>query len=495
MMPSSSSLSGKQVAQTVLACVAAVTVIGGMLLERQRRQILKSGAPPGNLGLWGFGEMVDFIKAPIDFDFKRIKKYGLNYTSHIFFFSVVRIGTPADRSTYFKSEAKGQSVVSWPPHFQALMGKTAISVVTGERHKFLRKFFFGAFNAEAMKMYGDIVDESITAFLSKLDDGKEHATRNFKDLSLEILIRTAFGSGNTTPEQIAHFTQMFSKWEGGMDALFPFDLPFTAFGEAMRARERIIKDIQAIMDKCDTSPDKNDLLSRFVNYRDENGKGFTAEVIVENVFLLWFAGTETTASMWGSLVSFLFNPKNASVLPKLRAEVKDITNIEDLKTAPYLNCVIDEALRVANPANGTFRLATSDIPLSDGYIVPKGSRMSAYVTAGHFDEAIWGTNEFNPDGMMRIKQEKPDVLRTHYYPFGGGSRVCVGELLARLELRVFVYRVAKHYTFDLIDTVHKKFAINRYESTFRMSKYDPAVQVQTPMEYVPTGKAASWNQF
>jgi cytochrome P450 len=454
--------------QAVLG-LSLLAVIGGILHQRRRVKQVEI-APPGSLGLWGLGEMIEYIKSPIKFDLRRMKEYGLNYTSHLYFFTVVRIGTVVDRATYFRSEARGESVGYWPSHIQQMMGKNAASVVTGDRHKFLRKFFQAALNSESTRSYTDTIDEAICAYLNRLVDGDVHSTARFKDLSLEILIRTAFG-GNTSDAEIKHFTELFTRWEGGLDSLVPFDLPFTNFRTAMRSRERIVEDISAIMARCDPNSGENDMLTRFVKYRDENGKGFTPEEIVDNVFLLWFAGTETTASMWGTLVSLLFKPENKHILAKLREEVKDITNLDDLKNAPYLSCVIDEALRVENPANGTFRMATKDIKLSDGYVVPKGTKMSAYLTAGHFDTTVWGTDEFDPDRLMKTKKERPEVMRSHFYPFGGGNRVCVGELLARLVMRVFIYRVAKHYTLDLVSTVHKKFAINRLVSTFRIVPY------------------------
>ena len=457
-----------------------VTLLLYCIIKREQAKQRLIGAPPGSLGLWGIGEMIPLLKSRVAFDLERMRKYGLNYTTHILLEPTIRLGTVEDRRMLQRSEQRNQSKMSWPSAIQTILGKTSLSVVSGIEHTQLRSMFTSTFSPEILKSYIKAMDNSICEYLQRLNDGKAHSTEEFENLMLHILVQTAFG-GNIEPSEVDKLSGLFRTVMKGFVSILPFDVPFTVFGAAMNARREIMKMISVCIDRIEARCEnvvqvdsKNakvlDVLTKFIQYRDESGKRLTREQVSENVLLLLIAGHDSTAASIGTLLGLLFDEKHDDVMKKLRQEMQSIQPLDDdsLKRNEYLNAVIDEALRYLTPANSTYREATQDIILSDGYIVPKGVRMSTFVTAGHLNEAVWGKHEYNPDRMLSIKKEKSEVFKDYFYPFGGGNRHCPGEQFSRLEMRLFLYRIAREWRLNISQSKTKWFPLQTIVSEFTL---------------------------
>jgi cytochrome P450 len=88
--------------------------------------------------------------------------------------------------------------------------------------------------------------------------------------------------------------------------------------------------------------------------------------------------------------------------------------------------VAEEALRLAAPTQGMFRIATEDISIGSKFI-PAGSRIVLMYAAANRDPDVW---------------KKPDVFqpgrenKSAHLSFGRGPHFCVGAGLARLETRI-----------------------------------------------------------
>jgi cytochrome P450 len=462
---------GLSAAQSVTA-IAGLASLGyllysGWALRQRERQLVKDG-PPGSLGLWWIGEMLDLIGTePAKLERKRRMKYGENYTTHMLLAPLIRCGRVEDRQRVFRSEVKGETVNAWPDHWQKLLGSKTVTVVSGPRHVFLRKFFAFAFTPEAMRNYVEVVDGCICSYLNSINDGEKHSSVDFKVLALDIFMKTVFGA-ETPKETLLSISKNFTIWLGGFGALVPIDSPFFVFGRAMNARRTLMKTVGELVANCDGKGD--DLLAKFVSFRDEHGEGLTQQEVEENILLLMFAGHDTTAASLGTMLALLFQPEHAHVLEKLRAELDPIDKLDDqqLKNCIYLGGVMDEAWRFVPPVGGSFRLVVKDMVLSDGYIARTGVRVGVGTASGHHDERFWGTVNFDPDRFIRLKTEAPEKLKQYYYPFGGGNRLCAGEQLARLETRIFLYRLARYWDVEILSRQRVDFPMYRYVTSYRI---------------------------
>jgi cytochrome P450 len=93
---------------------------------------------------------------------------------------------------------------------------------------------------------------------------------------------------------------------------------------------------------------------------------------------------------------------------------------------------INEVIRIESPIQGFSRVTTQDYEL-DGHVVPENSRVIVLYGSANRDERVWDDpNKF-------------DVTRNSsgHLGFGFGEHQCVGNNLARLEIRALLIALAK----------------------------------------------------
>eukprot|EP00884_Botryococcus_braunii_P017299 jgi/Botrbrau1/4252/Bobra.0044s0047.1 len=213
-------------------------------------------------------------------------------------------------------------------------------------------------------------------------------------------------------------------------------------------------------------------------------------------FLL--AGAETT----GHTISWTLYKlmKHPEVLAKLEAEldaagllvtperpVARSFTFADIQL-PYLQAVVKESMRVqAVVAFGFRRVATCDLRLSNGMLIPKGMAIWGSNLASMTHPAYWGADSdsfvperwldedmeyivrdgkgrspdkggnsslaaFNDNTEMAVSQER--VRKFH--PFGDGQRNCVGQNLARMNVPTAVAMFVSHFHLSLDESVAGK---------------------------------------
>lgn len=117
-----------------------------------------------------------------------------------------------------------------------------------------------------------------------------------------------------------------------------------------------------------------------------------------------------------------------------------------------LTMVINESLRLYPPATIMSREVFEDMKFGD-IVIPKGVNVWAFVLTLHTDPQLWGEDsyEFNPqrfaDGVAGACKY-PQA----YMPFGMGPRVCLGQNLAMVELKILVALVVSRFSFTLSPT-------------------------------------------
>lgn len=124
------------------------------------------------------------------------------------------------------------------------------------------------------------------------------------------------------------------------------------------------------------------------------------------------AGNETTTNTLASAIWLLIrNPDQVRVL----------------RENPQLfGRLAEETLRYESPVQGLFRMTTADVELG-GAVIPKGSLVNLRYGSGNRDSCIF------------VEPDKFDVGRADarkHLAFGGGIHLCIGQALARQEVKV-----------------------------------------------------------
>jgi cytochrome P450 len=159
------------------------------------------------------------------------------------------------------------------------------------------------------------------------------------------------------------------------------------------------------------------ILSDLVHARADDGRRLTREELVAIVIQLLTAGYETTAAtMTAGLLRIIQTPGLEDLL---RKEPARLTNF------------IEEVLRADAPIQGLFRRATCDTEIG-GVPVPAGSLI----------QLMWGAANRDPAQFEDPDEFQVDrVNARRHVTFGFGPHVCVGNQLARGELRIAFTRL------------------------------------------------------
>ncbi|CAF2710945.1 unnamed protein product [Rotaria sp. Silwood2] len=143
--------------------------------------------------------------------------------------------------------------------------------------------------------------------------------------------------------------------------------------------------------------------------------------------------------------------KHPRVQAKIKAELGENKDnhlsIEQLDSLVYLDSVLDEVFRFVPPTNGAARTLTSDDQLPESRIqLHRGDQVFIPFYNLTRDKRYW---KIDPELFYPERFEGEDKSHDPYalIPFGGGHRQCIGQDLARLELKAIAARLMQQVTF------------------------------------------------
>ncbi|KAM7475595.1 hypothetical protein LguiB_022838 [Lonicera macranthoides] len=414
--------------------------------------------PPGHMGLPILGEMPNFLwyfkflRRPDDYINSRRLKYGDGvglYRTHLFGSPAIIACAPAVIKFVFQSDAN--FIMEWPAI--EIVGSSSMVTVQGTAHTRLRSFVLRAINQpDALRKIAPVFQPRVIAALkSWAEKGRVIGFKESKKVTFENIGN--FFAGFEPGPVLDALDELFAGMVHGIRA-YPLDIPGTAYHHALQSRKKAVAIFREQLEqrkRNDNDSDKNDLMDGLIKLRDEEGKQLSDSEVLDNIVSLVVAGYETTslAKTW----ALYYLAKYPDVLQKLRDEnmpLKDKKNGELITTdeiakLKYTNMVVEETIRLANIAAIVFRTATKDVDYK-GYKIPKGWKVILWVRYLHtspenFDDPMC----FNPDRWN--EPAKPGS----YQVFGGGSRICVGNMLARMQLAIFLHYLATGYKWELMN--------------------------------------------
>jgi cytochrome P450 len=179
--------------------------------------------------------------------------------------------------------------------------------------------------------------------------------------------------------------------------------------------------------------------------------GMSDRQVRDECLTLLLAGHETTANALSFALWLLAT--HPETQDQLHAEAASVLNSRpaigaDYPRLPLANAVFAEAMRVYPPVWVTARTAAESYEYR-GFPIPEGSLLLAPQIAIHRDPRFWpNPDEFLPARFLPSRSpSEPSVAaassptdaersarpRLAYFPFGAGSRQCIGEGLAWME--------------------------------------------------------------
>jgi cytochrome P450 len=186
-----------------------------------------------------------------------------------------------------------------------------------------------------------------------------------------------------------------------------------------------------------------------VEARDEAGQPMAKTQIRDELVTLLLAGHETTSTALAWACAML--GREPTLEAELHAEVDSVLDgrrpsVADLERLSLTERIFREALRLFPPGWALSRRALDDFEIG-GYVVPRGSFLVVSPFVTHRDPRLWEDPlAFRPERWRA--DASSNRHRYSFFPFGGGSRVCIGEPFAYLEGRLVLATVAQRWRFQ-----------------------------------------------
>jgi cytochrome P450 len=391
------------------------------------------------------GEALKFLKDPFTFTLDRTKRHGNIWKTKILGDTVVFFAGPKAFSFFMDPEHFTRQNGS-PKFMQELLHPDAVPFLDGDRHKTRKHLLLSAFTKEALDSYlpgiFTIIERFVKTWSTEKAIGGDLSQLGF-DVADYLFAASDPNTSNT--EGAADFALM----NKGTFAP-PVNLPFTSYGKAIKARDRLRKYIKTQVAARDG---KGTALGVLKAARGPKGEQLTStELEIELLHFFFAAHGGLTAALAWLLVVLGEHPELAA---RMRVEADTIEGsaaptYAQIQKLARSRAVSREVLRAYPIAPVTFLgVAKKDLEL-DGYHIRAGWKGAGAIWATLQDGSTFrDPTQFRDD---RLGDDAVGALPTNaFVPQGGGppeGHRCPGEALIQLVMPAFLAWFTKRY--DLV---------------------------------------------
>ena len=192
--------------------------------------------PPGSLGLPFVGEALAFLEDPFTFQSSRTQQHGEVWKTRILGSNVVFFSGPR-ALTFFLDPANFTREKGSPPHLQELLGHDAVPFIDGDVHRTRKRLLLQAFTKGALAGYVPGLQALVARATSALAlDAETRLNPVLEQLAFDVANRLFAGAPPELSD--AAMAAEFSRVVQGAFAP-PINLPFTVYGKALKARDKL----------------------------------------------------------------------------------------------------------------------------------------------------------------------------------------------------------------------------------------------------------------
>ena len=342
---------------------------------------------------------------------------------------------------------------------KVLLGNGLLTAA-GQEHLKHRRMIQPLFHRQHVQGFAEAFVRHATAWRDQVTPGATlDITREMSGLTLGIIGETMFSSDvqgdadevrEALTDAVSNFAYAFIP---GLNHLQKLPLPI--FIKVRKARERLDRVIHRVIAErrhlagTEVPALRTDLVSMLLAARDpenpnEGGMGDTQ--IRDEAMTIFLAGHETTANAMAWTWHLLGSAPEAEA--RLHEELATvlagrIPTMDDVPKLEWTRAIISESMRLFPPAWTMGRRVLQDHALGS-HTVEKDSLVILSQWVVHHDPRWWSEPEaFTPERWM-APTDRPKYA---YFPFGGGTRVCIGEAFAWTEAILLLATIAQRWRF------------------------------------------------
>ena len=408
--------------------------------------------PPGPPASW-FGEHLHRLATDKLGLFASMSRYGDVSEVSIGTRRVVVLMNPDDIQRVLVSEARKFTKGLALGKSRRLLGNGLLTS-EGSFHLRQRRLVQPAFHRERLQSYASaMVDATVQSQETWRDGSTRDVHTDMMHLTLRIAGRALFGSDlEDDLHDVGEVLELGLRMANLQ--IMPFGdmleiVPLPWVRQLHRSRDKVNAMIhRLIAERQESGVDRGDLLSMLIAARDAgvDETGMTDEQLRDEVVTLLMAAHETTANAmtW----TWYLLSQSPMTEATLHAELEDVLGgraptAEDLPRLRYTRAVIAESMRLYPPAWILERKALEPFQ-AGGYTIRRGTNvlMSQYLV--HRDPRWWSMPQlFMPERWLEPSASSRPKFS--YFPFGAGTRVCVGEHFAWMEATMVLAMLAQRW--------------------------------------------------
>ncbi|KAK9819219.1 hypothetical protein WJX74_006766 [Apatococcus lobatus] len=388
---------------------------------------------------------------------ERLRKYG----------PVYKLGSSDSKTVVVADPSEVQALLSADFHHVAndwgkgvldLLGPYALVNQQGEMHKAARRVLTKGFSKEATLAYVPDVVRLASEFLSRWSQAENiPLLGELKCFNFDISCSLIMGFDVEEQErrqQRKHFTALTA---GFFAAPFEQSNPLAAAALTARTklREGIHPRVTSAPDQAASDGDTQKAkqltpLQRLNAIAEAEDEALSLEELLDQSLMLLNASTETTAFTMCNMIMEL--ESNPSIAQKLADEQKALAEEhgQDLSGVlldhmVYGEAVIREALRIHSPVPFVFRKALTDLTVGS-YTIPEGWTLQLALRQMDLEPHMVPEQPgFHPERWLDDSGNLIEQPRS-FMPFGGGAHLCLGWMLAKLEMKVLIALLVRGFT-------------------------------------------------
>ncbi|EMI40751.1 cytochrome P450 [Rhodopirellula sp. SWK7] len=390
------------------------------------------------------------IRNPKGYFEKAVANYGDPFLMTAMNGPVVVTGKPESVEQIFRAPPDTLGVFA-RDSLLPLLGAGSLLLMEGTKHRAERKRIAPPLHGSCMKTYGNTMQETARNAITQYESGASFTGLQIgTDISLDVILKAILGAD--TERLLADFRESTRKvlarsWPilfFSPKTQFPF-LGLSPIDRLRSAQQHLREQLRTELERRGREiNERDDLLSILARSTDESPAP-DFEELADSVGTLMFAGHETTAVSiaW----SFYHLHRHPVWLHRLCEELDASDGrAETYATMPLLNAIVQEVLRLNPIVPEVLRVVREPFRLGD-YDIPVGHGVAAAGCLTHYDSSVYEAPDvFNPERFLD-RTYKP----SEYYPFGGGTRRCVGAGFAIYELMIALGTILRSHELELLD--------------------------------------------
>ncbi|KAJ3235478.1 hypothetical protein HDU81_000421 [Chytriomyces hyalinus] len=354
----------------------------------------------------------------------------------------------------------GQLSPSWPKRWQKLLGPSSVAVESDQtKHKRLRVLLGQGISPDVLSQSVPQMRDSARTRIAELVKGSIRRPvdvyNSSKVFSYNAIVLFIFGGRECDVVIMNQQLENFVRWTNGLaDFIIPEFLG-GPYGMGMKAKKDIAIVLMDIFRSRRSGTGSQlaykDGLEKLLEAKTESGQSLTDQDLVDNiVVLIFFAGNDTTAASIASCIhcfAYEMQPSEQTMLLDEIDGFQSDPTYQQLLNMPVLDAFVKEMLRFRPPIMHVPRQASegSQVELEGIFLHPEARLSVALGALGYNTNVFESPDDFQIARFLDVAKGKKMEASCQYAPFGAGPRQCLGINLARLEVRLFVFELLKHY--------------------------------------------------